>query len=271
MCTRRGYATFSALGRYGRFANQVFQIAGTIGIARRNQLQPVFPIWRNYDHGERFGSREDINVFEHMVNPLSALPVSTIVSGNWQSLPVEWGYHDVNLLPGNWDISGHLQSYKYFAHCIDEVRHYMRMKQEDKAIWPFCAIHARRGDYDNKYHPVIPVYWYIEAIKQFPTNTKFFVFSDHKPFVSELADMCEIHGLMRQANNLVPVFKNYLDSFAVMKRCEHFIIGNSSYSAAAAMLSESPDKQVIAPANWFGEAYAGINGKDIYCDNWKIM
>src|ERR1044071_3780128 len=134
----KGYATFSALGRYGRFANQIFQIAGTIGIARKNDLQPVFPVWRNYDHGERFGSREDINVFEHMVNDLPGISkyltneqdYFDVVKAVYKSKPVEWGYHDVRLAPGNWDISGHLQSSKYFDHCIDEVRHYMKMKQE---------------------------------------------------------------------------------------------------------------------------------------------
>ncbi len=262
-----GYCTFSQLGRAGRFANQIFQIAGTVGVARKNGLEPIFPVWRNYDHGERFGSKEDINVYQHFVN---VLPIKTHVTP-WNTRAVEWGYHDVKLPAGNWDLTGHFQSLKYFEHCIDEVRYYMTMKVEKPTVQPFVAIHARRGDYDNQYHPVIPVYWYIEAIKQFPSDSKFLVFSDHKPFISELADMCEIHGLMKQANNMVPCFSNYLNSFAIMKRCEHFIIGNSSYSAAAAILSESRDKQVIAPATWFGPAYTNITAKDIYCSNWKIM
>jgi len=269
----KGYCTFTQLGRYGRFANQVFQIAGTIGIARKNGMEPIFPTWRNLDHYEKFGSKEDINVFEHMVNQLPTyyehLPIESWI---WQSHPVEWGYHDVTLLPGNWDLQGHFQSLKYFNHCLDEVRHYMRMVIEAKSSHNGkVAIHARRGDYDNKYHPVIPVQYYVEAIKHFPLMTEYLVFSDDPKFISQLTDQLEINGMTMQASRLYPIYLNYLTSFAVMKKCEHFIIGNSSYSAAAAILADNPDKQVIAPRNWFGEAYAGINGKDIYCDNWKII
>lgn len=263
----RGYCTFSQLGRYGRFANQIFQIAGTIGIARKNGMEPFFPVWRNYDHLERFGSKEDINVFEHMVN---TLPIR-LHTEPWQSFPIEWGYHDIELLPGNWDLQGHFQSPKYFAHCIDEVRYYMQMKEESKFTNNHTCIHARRGDYDNKYHPVIPVQYYVDAIKHFGSETEFLVFSDDPAFISQLAEQLEINGLLKQAANLYPIYANYLASFAIMKKCAHFIIGNSSYSAAAAILSESVDKQVIAPANWFGQAYAGITGKDIYGDNWKIL
>ena len=267
-----GFCTFSQLGRYGRFANQIFQIAGTIGIARKNGLEPVFHTWYNHDHAERFGSKEDINVHQHFVNPLPDITAITTTIGAWETVGMEWGYFDVKLgHQGRYDLSGHFQSLKYFEHCIDEVRHYMRMKKEKDTIQPFVAIHARRGDYDNAYHPIIPVYWYVEAIKHFPTDSKFLVFSDDKCFISQLADMCEIHGLMKQANNMAPVYANYLDSFAIMKKCNHFIIGNSSYSAAAAILSEGKDKQVIAPATWFGPKYTNITAKDIYCDNWKIM
>jgi hypothetical protein len=263
----KGYCTFTQLGRAGRFANQVYQIAGTIGIARLNGLEPVFPVWRNYDHAERFGSKEDINVFEYFINPLP--PGDTL--DNWQSRAVEWGYHNVRLPAGNWDLTGHFQSLKYFEHCIDEVRHYMTMYDEPKITQPYVAIHARRGDYDNKYHPVIPVEWYCNAIKHFPADNQFLVFSDSPIFVSQLADALEMRGDGAYSNNMIQYRGDYLSSFALMKKCAHFIIGNSSYSAAAATLAEGKDKQVIAPRTWFGPAYTGINGNDIYCPGWKIM
>lgn len=264
----RGYCTFTQLGRYGRFANQLFQIAGTIGIARKNDMEPVFPVWRNHDHFEKFASKEDINVFEHMVNPLPFVDPATLCL---QNKSVEWGYHNVELLPGAWDLTGHFQSPKYFEHCIDEVRHFMKMKIEPRFILEKVVIHARRGDYDNKYHPVIPVDWYVKAIHHFPSTSEFLVFSDDPRFISQLTDALEINGMVKQASKLVPIFTDYLTSFAIMKRCAHYIIGNSSYSAAAAILSESVGKQVIAPRRWFGEAYAGINGNDIYGNDWRVL
>jgi hypothetical protein len=266
-----GFCTFSALGRYGRFANQIYQIAGTIGIARKNGMEPVFPVWRNYDHAERFGSGEDINAFEHFRNPLPG-PVDAEVHGAFKPRPVEWGYHNVILPPGNWDISGHLQSLKYFDHCLDEVRHFMSMWQEPKITQPYTAIHARRGDYDDKYHPRIPTEWYVKAIQHFSAEQRFLVFSDDPCFISQFSDALTIHGLGAYANNMIQYRGDYLSSFALMKKCEHFIIGNSSYSAAAATLAEAKDKQVIAPRTWFGAAYAGsITGDDVYCPGWKVM
>lgn len=263
-----GYATFSQLGRYGRFANQIYQIAGTIGIARKNGLQPVFRLWRNYDHAERFGSKEDINVFNHFKNQL---PGVHLAGEQWNQFGVAWGYQDISLPSGNWDIHGHLQSPKYFNHCIDEVRHYMTMVGENDDYIPAICLHARRGDYDNKYHPVIPVEWYINALKHFPVSFNILVFSDSKIFVSQLSDMLCIHGMTGHANNLIPIYKDYLESFKIMKRCQHFIIGNSSYSAAAATLSDFPGKQVIAPKQWFGPAYTNITAKDIYQPTWKVI
>lgn len=264
-----GYCTFTSLGRYGRFANQIFQIAGTIGIARKNGLEPVFPKWINHDHGERFGSREDINVYKHMVNDL---PGSSDIGNNqyinWQTVSVEWGYHDVTLLPGTWDLAGHFQSAKYFQHCIDEVRHFMKMKQEVPDIQDIVAVHWRCGDYDNKYHPVQEMTYYVNAIKQFPEDQKFLLFSDNRDFRMILDKALIGAGLVRRTGQ---VNDSYLNEFALMKKCRHFIIGNSSYSAAAAILSDAPDKKVIAPSNWFGAAYAGINAKDVYCSDWIII
>jgi hypothetical protein len=55
-----------------------------------------------------------------------------------------------------------------------------------------------------------------------------------------------------------------------MKRCRHFIIGNSSYSAMAAILGEAEDKKVVAPRPWFGPA-SNITGEDIYNPDWDVI
>ena len=55
--------TFAQLGRYGRLGNQMFQVASTIGIAKANGYDYVFPEWVNHDAVERFGSKEDVNSF----------------------------------------------------------------------------------------------------------------------------------------------------------------------------------------------------------------
>jgi hypothetical protein len=246
------------LGRYGRFANQLYQIAGTIGIARKNGFDFAFPEWKNYDHVERFGSQEDIDVQKYFDNPLP------VYKG--PQLPdkfIHWGYHDIKITQ-SCSLSGHMQSIKYFDHCLDEVRWYFRMKDE----YPqndYCAIHVRLGDYDGSYHPRLAAEYYLRAASAMQGN-RFLLFSDEP----ERAKYIFKDTLHSSYIEMAPD-GNYIDHFRLMKSCRHFIIGNSSYSAMAAILGEAPDKKVIAPAPWFGPKYTDITGNDIYCDDWTVI
>ena len=243
--------TFNMLGRYGRLCNQMYQIAGVIGVARRNGFDFAFPEWKNYDHLERFGSSEDIDIQKHFVNPLPLYDGPTL-----PDYPVEWGYHEVKL-DRSVSLSGHFQSVKYFEHCIDEVKWYLTMVDEP-AQSDYVAIHVRRGDYDDAYHPRIPEGYYREAMKRL--DGPFLVFSD------DIQACKEMFGSDVEYAN-----RDYLDDFKRMKSCRHFIIGNSSYSAMAAILGEAKDKRVIAPRPWFGPKYTGITGEDIYGPDWTVL
>jgi hypothetical protein len=255
----RKIVTFNSLGRYGRFANQMFQIAGTIGIARKNGFDFAFPEWKNYDHAERFGSHEDIDLQKYFVNPLPVYQGPVLPERF-----VDWGYHDIHLTE-NCSLSGHMQSEKYFSHCLDEIRWYFRMKDEypttDKV-----AIHIRLGDYDNAYHPRMDMGYFAPAIDQFSKGTKFLVFSDEPVKAKE---MFAKH--YKEIKRFEFVEADYIDSFKLMKSCRHFIIANSSYSAMAAILGETPDKKIIAPAPWFGPKYTNITGNDIYGEGWSVI
>lgn len=246
----------TSIGNYGRFANMLFQVAGVIGVARKNGLQPVFRPLINLDHKERFGSNEEIDLDKFFVNPLPRIPASVA----FKERPVEWGYQDVRLPAGNWNLSGHFQSFKYFAHCFDEVKYYFRMKDE----YPqndTIGLHIRLGDYDGAYHPRLDKSYYQPALEQFPAYEKVIVFSD---------DIVAAKLIFKGARFSF-YDADYIDSFKKMKSCRHFIIGNSSYSAMAAILGEANDKRVIAPAPWFGPKYTNITGKDIYCDDWTVI
>ena len=65
----KGYCTMLALGNYGRFANGAYQVAGVLGVARRNGLTPVFPLWQNLDHRERIREFIRYRIYKHFINP----------------------------------------------------------------------------------------------------------------------------------------------------------------------------------------------------------
>jgi hypothetical protein len=247
--------TFASLGLMGRFCNGAYQVAGTIGMARRNNADFAFPLWINHDHRERFGSSEEVNVYEHFVNPLP-LYSGPLLPERW----VDWGYQDV-VLTESVSLKGHFQSEKYFSHALDEIRWYLRMKDEPPRN-DYVAIHWRAGDYTDGdgYHPRLTMDYYRPAMAEFP-GAKFLVFSD------DIAGAKRMFGPSMEYSE----GRDYLEDFKLMKRCRHFIIANSSYSAMAAVLSDAPDKRVVAPRPWFGKAHTQITAGDIYGSDWKII
>jgi hypothetical protein len=246
--------TFLALGSYGRFGNQLFQIASTIGIAIKSGQPFGFPAWINYDHRDRFGSSEDIDVQKYFVNPLPEL-----LDVPYREQFIQWGYHNVYFPDGNWNLQGHMQSDKYFLHCIDTVRYYLKMKdelEENNCV----AIHYRAGDYiddQNAYHPRCSKEYYKEAMAMFP-GAEFLIFSDNP---KEAWEKISEFGKCR-----VAITANYLEDFKYMKSCKHFICANSSFSVMAAILANQEGKKVVCPKRWFGPV-AGISGDDIYPQN----
>jgi hypothetical protein len=257
---KQGFITMLQIGSYGRFCNALYQVAGILGIAKKNNLEPVFPQLINYCHRDQFGSTEDVNLYKHFVFQLPPIPDGT----QWQALRnVEWGYHDIRLHSGNWSLSGHFQSPKYFDNCREEVSHYFRMIDEPPQN-DFCAVHIRLGDYDDGYHPRLRQNYYGPAMlrmrRWFP-EIKFLVFSD------------DITEAKKRFGNDVEFSEglDYIQDFKLMKTCRHFIIGNSSYSAMAAILGDASDKRVIAPRPWFGAKYAQISGDDIYDADWDVV
>ena len=111
-------------GGLGRFGNQMWTIAGCIGIARANGMDFAFPKWINHDNALFGGNRDDFS--KYFVNPLPLLPDGR----HWQNWPYFWGFKIIKLYNGDWSINAHLQSPMFFEHCIEEVRHYFTMVNE---------------------------------------------------------------------------------------------------------------------------------------------
>jgi hypothetical protein len=245
--------TFKSLGRYGRFGNQLFQVAATIGIAKKHGYDFAFPKWHNYDALERFGTQEPIDIYNYLKNPL---PEITDFDGFLDHF-VHWGYHETHLPARNWNLSGHMQSERYWDHCEGEVRHYLTFKEPYEQI-PAIALHVRLGDYGGDYHPRQPMSYYRQALAMLP-DMEVIVFSDSPDEAEKLFPDAIVSG-----------GNDYIEDFKLMTACHSFVIANSTYSWWAAYLGSQQGKQVIAPALWFGPA-AGLDPKDIYCKGWKVI
>lgn len=210
--------TFSKLGQYGRFGNQLWQIASTIGIATKNQENFCFPEW---GYQEYFPNK---------------IPTGYVNNAEIYHEPY-YGFTDVKLRNTDWDLQGYFQSWIYFFHCDSMIRHYFDF---NKIPHDGVAVHVRRGDYLGKQnvHPILSLEYYLEGMSYF-NGENFVVFSDDMEWCKE-----NLKGKNISYYNT----GNDIRDFKAMCGFSKFIIANSSYSWWAAYLSK--DSMVIAPELW---------------------
>lgn len=248
--------TFLSLGRYGRLGNQMSQIASTIGIALKYGYDFGFPYWANYDHMERFGSKEDCDIQKWFKNPLPQVNPTKQYTDRF----IHWGYHNQHIR--DWtSISGHMQSDKYFDHCHAVVKHYFQFDESSQPELPVIqpndiAVHIRLGDYDGEYHTRLGKDYYLPAMKHF--SGQFWIFSDEPKKAKELlgTEHTYVEG------------NHYITDLYMMTKFKNHIIGNSTFSWWGSYLADS--EKTIAPKKWFGHK-AGLDAKDIYRQNWIVI
>lgn len=241
-------------GGLGRFGNTAFTIAGVIGTAIKCGQPYAFPRWQTHDNAI-FGQPVD-DIESYLLNELPRIPEGM----SFNEYGYFWGYRDIFLPTGNYSIDAHMQSYRFFSHCIEHIREVFRFKGYQTPI-NCVALHIRFGDYiDNPdaQHPVCSKDYYTKAVSLFPDD-RIYVFSD---------DMEKAMQLLPQDNSKYYFSrrdKMYIEDFKLMKRCKHFITANSSFSFMAALLGEHPDKKIVMPSRWFGSQMPSeFDTKDIY-------
>lgn len=133
--------TYDKLGKNGRFGNQLFQIASTIGLATARGFSYGFPNW-NYE--------------KYFVNPLPVLEAE------------------------NRSFTGYLQDYTLFKDCEDTIRDQFIMKFDPIPLLGFVFVHFRAYSDEGveHYHPEQTKEYYEKAMQEFPDKT-FIVFTDN--------------------------------------------------------------------------------------------
>ena len=252
--------TFSQLGnpRYGRLGNQLFQIAATIGIAKQNGHLAVFPTWayaKYFAHSLPKGVLHNTKAYRH-----------TSVF-----------YKKIDLPIGNWDLHGFFTSEKFFEFIASDIRkqfepstevtEYINRKYGSLLINKPCSIHIRRGDYVQLSwdFPTLPIEYYQHAIKQFPGNTLFLVFSDDIRWCKQYL-VGENFVFIEDETDIIDLI--------LMSRCQNHIIANSTFSWWGAWLNGDPKKIVTCPFWWFGPGMSArpqYYAKDLYAKGFEPL
>ena len=214
--------TYRHLGRNGQLGNQLWQIAGTVGIARREGDMACFPFWRY---------RRYFSVPAEMFRDLASVPS-----------------RDLGL--------DYLQDLANFEDIEDDVRSYFSPQPD---VWTRLAdrfdgilslphktsLHVRRGDYvgHNGFFANLPVAYYTEAMSL--TEGPYLVFSDDIPWCrSSLPGDCVF-----MEND-----RDYEDLF-LMAACDEHIVANSTFSWWGAWIGGG---HAILPREW-GPAFGDID------------
>ena len=260
--------TFTKLGRYGQLGNQLFQYALLIGVSERKGYQIKIP--QRY-HGIKKNGLVELQPFK--------ITAAKLRTSELQTLKHTFLYEDLAFNPDvfeqrdNTDYQGYFQSELYFKHASARVRRELRFKteletwanntasayREDKRL---VAVHVRRGDYlqhPDRFRIFTPEH--LAACMNHPNldhaKSRFLVFSDDHAWCRE-----NIQGDWQLAES-----KDHWHDFALMTKCDDFIISASSFSWWGAWLGANPSKVVIAPGKWFPDG-VDINTKDVIPEDW---
>lgn len=251
----------------GGLGNNLFQIACAYSYALKHKKELVLV-------NEKFGATHNSldsykGSFLSNVDFVSGLNTSGFNSYNEPG----FNYNEIPSIEGDVFIQGYYQSEKYFKEHSKEVKELfscpkefiddIKSKYKDLLSKNTCSIHVRRGDYLNSpdHHPVVGLNYFMKAMKKFPKDCIFLVFSDDVKWCKEnFPAIGEKFFIIESGNDI--------EDFALMTMCDHNCIANSSFSWWAAWLNDNPDKIVVAPNRWFGSAYSDWNTNDLYCDGW---
>jgi hypothetical protein len=146
------------------------------------------------------------------------------------------------------------------------------------------SLHIRRGDYltpENValFGGICTEDYYrraMELMRQKIPGCQFYLFTNDRAWIKGIAESAARGGVLDNANvtrggasdmmqdvTLVELPENarkdYAE-FALMSKCRHHILANSSFSWWASYLNQNPDKTVIAPDAWLN----GWDCRDIY-------
>ena len=257
----------------GRLGNSCFQIAMSIGYARKygyqwavqeiphNNESSIHRVYPNLPKTNQKGNRYQ----EH--------PPKHCDQHNKHFDLCHFDYHDIANVGGDVFFVGFWQSYKYFEHCKEEVKKVFELPHV-AGYEDYVSIHIRLGDYKQQsgsFPPVTEHYLLLAMMEIEGKNpdSKYMVFSDGIDECKEIFST----NFSKDWNDRIYYSegRNELQDLSLMASCGHHIIANSTFSWWAAYLGHNPDRIIVTPSakTWFGPT-AGVKSPvvDLILPDW---
>lgn len=280
----------------GGLGNQLFQYASGLSLSKYHEVPLKVDTSELYQPDDEIGTIRKYELHNFLAAPeiasnqeIEDLKHQNLFSRIFQKTKPSYSRKIYNekrfefdkkffLAGNNLYLKGYRQSEKYFSLIANEIKNGFQLKKsivedvldygEKLFTLNSISIHIRRGDYINKkaldFHGLLTQEYYQKTIDRICIdipNPIFFVFSDNIEWVkNNLTFKNSIEFVSGK------ITKNHYQDFYLMSQCRHNIIANSTFSWWAAWLNNHPNKIVIAPKNWFGNA--PCDTKDLYPATW---
>ena len=265
----------------------MFQYASLRGIAAARNYDWKIPP-EDWEHKDNYGLFETFELSNVKQENLGFVDGQNVQENDHCFIPE---FHKE--CPDNSNLEGYFQTEKYFENIADQIREDFTFKKGylepckeyiESLDKPPIFLHVRQSDNIGReqYHPILPISFFDECLKEFPDDTPCFVFTDDLAWCKsqeyfkqdrflfnenvERYNYRTIDGLGKMQNTLLPQV-----DLCLMSLCSGAIIANSSFSWWGAWLQNNRGK-VIAPdpKKWFGSAMTHLDTSDIVPDRWII-
>ena len=276
------------IGSNGRLGNQMFQYASMRGIAAARQYDWVVPP-ADYDHTANYALFETFNM--STVKPKNiGFARGQMVQENDHCFSQDF----FDECPDNSTLEGFFQTEKYFKNVEDDIRTDFTFKNDylkpckeyiDSIETPPIFLHIRQADNIGReqFHPILPISFFEDALKNWSEDIPCFVFTDDIDWCKsqeffqqdrflfndnvERYDYVCMDGLGNMQHSLLPQV-----DLCLMSLCSGGIVANSSFSWWGAWLQNDRGKVVAPdPKKWFGTSMTHLDTSDIVPDRWTIQ
>ena len=267
---------------FGGMGNNLFQLATTYSIAKRNNFDLVLSKECDVRHTSKYYGQPDyLEIPTLLENNFVYKDSLELNNTHYHSdyITEKFEYNEINELDDT-IYYGYFQSDKYFND-FDITNEFILNKKilkevQDKYNELFnkrtIALHYRlSGDrieeHIQEYHKTVSKEYYEKSLELVNYDYK----SDN---VLVISDNIELSKDILQNDNYIYIDnqKDIFKDFILMTLCDDNIVGNSTYSWWGAYLNKNKNKKVIVPkSEWFGPKNKHINLDTIFPKDWITL
>lgn len=274
--------TNKSIGYTGRLCNQIFQHAVLISVGLKKGYKVKLPINNETVKPDGCFDLTNQKWLSYKLDLYNCFDLATEKCSDQKVAELKYKYNesgfkfDQNVfdVEDSTSIEGYYQSSKYFDGVREDILKEFRFKPaiekeandvinqiNDKEI---VSIHVRRQDYiASPTLELVGLEYIGKALEKFQDkDCNFLIVSDDIKWCKEV--------IQSDNNVFFSEGHHYYVDLCLLTKCQHSIIGNSTFAWWGAWANSNPNKKVIAPSKWF-KPHTGIDASDLYCNGWIVI